>query len=158
MEQTGFGEAELETYRTDMANPAPIAGLASPNAFVGVSHAPSAPASASRTFMAAPGTGRTSFPAGSRRWPEVLGLGGRTGDVARGRLFERIEGVLDGVGRPRTVEDLGIAPDWFREALHDRVRDVFGDPSLRTNPRMPLIAKSGQLPAGACALQHGRAS
>ena len=40
---------------------------------------------------------------------------------------------------PRTVGDLGIAADDYAAAIPDMVRAAYRDPSLRTNPRMPLI-------------------
>ena len=160
--------------RTDMANAATIAGLAFSNAFVGVNHALAHAVGARfgvahgranglflrdvlrynaalpRKFMPAPGYGAYVVPGKLAQMAWVLGLGGRTEDVARGRLFERIDTVLDDVGMPRAVTDLGIEPARFRSAVPDLVRDAFRDPSLRTNPRMPLIAELGELLLGVC--------
>jgi len=160
--------------RTDMANAATIAGLAFSNAFVGVNHALAHAVGARfgvahgranglflrdvlrynaalpRKFMPAPGYGAYVVPGKLAQMAWVLGLGGRTEDVARGRLFERVDTVLDDVGMPRAVTDLGIEPARFRSAVPDLVRDAFRDPSLRTNPRMPLITELGELLLGVC--------
>ena len=110
--------------RTDMANAATIAGLAFSNAFVGVNHALAHAlgarfgvahgranglflrdvlrynAALPRKFMPAPGYGAYVVPGKLAQMAWVLGLGGRTEEVARGRLFERVDAVLDEVGMP----------------------------------------------------------
>ncbi len=160
--------------RTDMANAATIAGLAFSNAFVGVNHALAHAVGARfglahgranglflrdvlrynaalpRKFMPAPGYGSYVVPAKLAQMAWVLGLGGRTEEIARQRLFDRVDGVLDEVGMPRTAVAAGIDPERFRAAIPDLVRDAFRDPSLRTNPRMPLIAELGELLGAVC--------
>jgi len=155
--------------RTAMANAATIAGLAFSNAFVGVNHALAHAlgarfgiahgranglflghvlrynASVPRKFMPAPGYGAYVAPRKYAQAAWVLGLGGRGEEVARGRLFDRVDELLAAVGMPRTVADLGIDRDAYVAAIPDLVRDAFRDPSLRTNPRMPLIAELGEL-------------
>jgi acetaldehyde dehydrogenase/alcohol dehydrogenase len=160
--------------RTDMANAATIAGLAFSNAFVGVNHALAHAlgarfgvahgranglflrdvlrynAALPRKFMPAPGYGAYVVPGKLAQMAWVLGLGGRTEEVARDRLFERVDAVLDEVGMPRTVAELGIPPERFQAAIPDLVRDAFRDPSLRTNPRMPMIQELAELLGHAC--------
>ena len=43
------------------------------------------------------------------------------------------------VGVPRTLKEAGVAEAEFEAALPDLARTAFADPSLRTNPRMPMI-------------------
>ena len=110
-----------------MANAATIAGLAFSNAFVGVNHALAHAVGARfgvahgranglflphvlrynaalpRKFMPAPGYGAYVAPAKLAQMAWVLGLGGHTEEIARERLFERVDAVLDEVGMPRTV-------------------------------------------------------
>jgi len=160
--------------RTDMANAATIAGLAFSNAFVGVNHALAHAVGARfglahgranglflrrvlrynaalpRKFMPAPGYGAYVAPAKLAQMAWVLGLGGHTQEIARARLFERVDAVLDEVGMPRTAADAGIAPERLRASIPDLVRDAFRDPSLRTNPRMPLLDELGELIGAVC--------
>jgi acetaldehyde dehydrogenase/alcohol dehydrogenase len=155
--------------RTAMANAATIAGLAFSNAFVGVNHALAHAfgarfgvahgranglflsavlrynAALPRKLMPAPGYGTYVAPQKYAQAGWVLGLGGHGEEVARGRLFERVDALLAEVGMPRTVADLGIDRDAYLAAVPDLVRDAFRDPSLRTNPRMPLIEELGDL-------------
>lgn len=149
--------------RTDMANAATIAGLAFSNAFVGVNHGLAHAVGARfgvahgranalflphvlrynaalpRKFMPAPGYGAYVAPQKLAQAGWVLGLGGRSEDAARGRLFDRIDGLLADVGMPASVADAGVDATTFRAAIPDLVRDAFRDPSLRTNPRMPML-------------------
>jgi acetaldehyde dehydrogenase / alcohol dehydrogenase len=160
--------------RTDMANAATIAGLAFSNAFVGVNHALAHAVGARfgvahgranglflrrvlrynaalpRKFMPAPGYGAYVAPAKLAQMAWVLGLGGHTQEIARERMFERVDAVLDEVGMPRTAADAGIAPERLRASIPDLVRDAFRDPSLRTNPRMPLLDELGELIGAVC--------
>jgi acetaldehyde dehydrogenase/alcohol dehydrogenase len=151
--------------RTDMANAATIAGLAFSNAFVGVNHA-LAHAIGERhgvahgranglvlphvlrynadvpvKFMPAPGYSAYVAPEKYAQIAWVLGLGGRSEEQARERLFARVEEVLEAVDMPRTVVDLAIDPARFDAGLDGLAMDAFRDPSLRTNPRMPLVAE-----------------
>jgi len=49
------------------------------------------------------------------------------------------------VEMPRSLAELGISREDFDAALPDLTRAAFEDPSLRTNPRMPLISELTQL-------------
>ena len=150
--------------RADMANAATIAGLAFSNAFVGVNHAlahavgarfdiPHGRANAlflphvmrynasiPSKFMPAPGYSAYVAPEKYATLGRIL-FGGRTEQERCDRLFSRVEGLIDTVGGPRTLEQAGVAESDFEEALPDLARTAFADPSLRTNPRMPMIAE-----------------
>ena len=155
--------------RTDMANAATISGLAFSNAFVGVNHALAHAvgarfgiahgranglflphvlrynASIPRKFMPAPGYGAYVVPKKLAQAGWILGLGGHSEETARERLFDRVDAMLDEVGMPRTVAGAGIDPETFRAAIPQLVRDAFRDASVRTNPRMPMLAELGDL-------------
>ena len=103
-----------------------------------------------------PATASYVAPAKLAQMAWVLGLGGRTEEVARERLFERVDAVLDEVGMPRTAADAGIDARALRApSIGDLVRDAFRDPSLRTNPRMPLIDELAGLLGAVCADEEG---
>jgi acetaldehyde dehydrogenase/alcohol dehydrogenase len=160
--------ADLQA-RTDMANAATIAGLAFSNAFVGVNHALAHAVGARfgiahgranglflphvlrynaalpTKFMPAPGYSAYVAPEKYAQIAWVLGLGGHSEDIARERLLGRIDELLRTVGMPRTVADAGIDPDEFRAAIDELAMAAFRDPSLRTNPRMPLVVELREL-------------
>ncbi len=148
--------------RTAMANAATIAGLAFSNAFVGVNHAlahavgarfhiPHGRANAiflrhtmrynaavPTKFMPAPGYAAYVAPQKYAMLGWII-FGGRTEEERRRRLFDNVDALLDAVGQPRSLKDAGVLEDDFEQALPDLARVAFADPSLRTNPRMPLI-------------------
>jgi len=154
--------ANLEA-RTAMANAATIAGLAFSNAFVGVNHALAHAtgarfglshgranaiflphvirynASIPTKFMPAPGYSAYVAPEKYAQIAWILGLGGASEPDRRERFFRRVDDLLDVVGIPRSLEDAGVPQDAFDAAIPDLVRATFEDPSLRTNPRMPLV-------------------
>ena len=151
--------------RTDMANAATLAGLAFSNAFLGVNHSLAHAVGARfgvahgrangiflphvlrynaaipAKFMPAPGYSAYVAPAKYAQIAWVLGLGGRGEEAARGRLFERVEGVLRDIGMPGSLTDAGIPVDAWSAAVPELCRAAFADPSGRTNPRMPLLAE-----------------
>jgi acetaldehyde dehydrogenase/alcohol dehydrogenase len=155
--------------RTAMANAATIAGLAFSNAFVGVNHALAHAvgarfglshgrangillphvlrynASLPSKFMPAPGYSAYVAPEKYAQTGWVLGVGGHGEAERRERLFERIDALLDQVGIPRSLADAGIARADFEAALPELARAAFEDPSLRTNPRMPLVRELVEL-------------
>jgi acetaldehyde dehydrogenase / alcohol dehydrogenase len=155
--------------RTAMANAATIAGLAFSNAFVGVNHALAHAvgarfgiahgranaiflphvlrynASLPSKFMPAPGYSTYVAPQKYAQIGWVLGLGGHGEDERRERLFRRVDELLDAVEMPQSLAEAGVAPDEFEEALPDLTRAAFEDPSVRTNPRMPLISELAAL-------------
>jgi acetaldehyde dehydrogenase/alcohol dehydrogenase len=69
----------------------------------------------------------------------VIGLGGHTQAERRERLFRKVDELLDQVGIPRSLAEAGVAKDEFEAALPELAQAAFEDPSLRTNPRMPLV-------------------
>ncbi|HEX6458217.1 MAG TPA: bifunctional acetaldehyde-CoA/alcohol dehydrogenase [Thermoleophilaceae bacterium] len=164
--------SDLEA-RTAMANAATIAGLAFSNAFVGVNHALAHAvgarfgvahgrangiflphvlrynASLPTKFMPAPGYSAYVAPQKYAQIGWVLGLGGHGEEERRERLFKRVDELLEAVEMPHSLGELGISREEFDAALPDLTRAAFEDPSLRTNPRMPLIGElAGLLRAG----------
>ncbi len=152
--------------RTAMSNAAAIAGLAFSNAFVGVNHALAHAvgarfgiahgrangiflphvlrynASIPSKFMPAPGYATYVAPDKYAQMGWVLGLGGSKGmEERRERFFGRVDELLDAVGMPRSLAETGLGREEFEAALPDLVRAAFADPSVRTNPRMPMIAE-----------------
>jgi acetaldehyde dehydrogenase/alcohol dehydrogenase len=148
-----------------MSNAATLAGLAFSNAFVGVNHALAHAVGARfgiahgranaiflphvlrynaalpRKFMPAPGYTTYVAPDKYAQMAWVHGLGGHSAAERRERLFARVEALLGEVGMPRSLEALGISRAEFASALPDLAQAAFADPSLRTNPRMPLLAE-----------------
>jgi acetaldehyde dehydrogenase/alcohol dehydrogenase len=154
--------SDLEA-RTAMANAATLAGLAFSNAFVGVNHALAHAVGARfaishgrangiflthtlrynaaipSKFMPAPGYSAYVAPEKYAQLGWVLGTGGHGEQERRERFFARIDELLDAVGIPRSLAEVGVARADFETALPDLARAAFEDPSLRTNPRMPLV-------------------
>ena len=150
--------------RTAMANAAAIAGLAFSNAFVGVNHAlahavgarfgiPHGRANAiflphvmrynaalPTKFMPAPGYSAYVAPDKYAQLGWIL-FGGRSDDERRERLLEHVDGLLQAVDMPRSLKDAGVDETEFLTALPELARTAFADPSIRTNPRMPLLAE-----------------
>jgi acetaldehyde dehydrogenase/alcohol dehydrogenase len=151
--------------RTAMSNAATLAGLAFSNAFVGVNHALAHAvgarfgiahgranaiflphvlrynASLPRKFMPAPGYTTYVAPDKYAQMAWVHGLGGHTAEERRERLFSRVDELLAAVGMPASLSDMGIARSEFEAALPELADAAFADPSLRTNPRMPLLSE-----------------
>ncbi|MDJ0787636.1 MAG: bifunctional acetaldehyde-CoA/alcohol dehydrogenase [Myxococcota bacterium] len=161
--------SDLEA-RTHMANAATIAGLAFSNAFVGVNHALAHAvgarfglshgrangillphvlrynASIPSKFMPAPGYAAYVAPEKYAQLGWVIGIpsggeGTHGEEGRRDRLFSRVDALLDEVGIPASLRDAGVPEDEFRAALPELARLAFEDPSLRTNPRMPMVAE-----------------
>ncbi len=155
--------------RTAMSNAATIAGLAFSNAFVGVNHALAHAvgarfgiphgrangiflphvlrynASIPSKFMPAPGYSTYVAPDKYAQMGWVLGLGGKGMDERRDRLFRRVDELLDAVGMPRSLADAGVSREQFEAGLPDLVKGAFSDPSIRTNPRMPMLEELASL-------------
>lgn len=150
--------------RTDMANAATMAGLAIANAFVGVNHALAHAVGARfgiahgrangiflphvmrynaalpSKFMPAPGYGAYVAPEKYAMLGWVL-FGGHGPDEQRARLFRQVDDLLAAIGLPRTLAEAGVDRAEFEAASADLVRTAFEDPSIRTNPRMPLLSE-----------------
>ncbi len=151
--------------RTSMSNAATLAGLAFSNAFVGIGHALAHAvgarfgiphgracgiflphiirynASLPTKFMPAPGYTSYIAPDKYAQMAWVHGLGGRSAEERRKRLFAAVDSLLDTVGIPRSLAEAGIAEAEFEAALPELAEAAFMDPSLRTNPRMPMVAE-----------------
>jgi acetaldehyde dehydrogenase/alcohol dehydrogenase len=50
-----------------------------------------------------------------------------------------VDELLATVGIPLTLRDAGVDAKEFEAAIPDLLRLAFEDPSIRTNPRMPLL-------------------
>jgi len=55
------------------------------------------------------------------------------------------EQLLDQLGFPRSIADLGISKGEFEQAIPDLTKLAFDDPSWRSNPRMPLMRELSEL-------------
>jgi acetaldehyde dehydrogenase/alcohol dehydrogenase len=165
-----YEQPEDEEARTMMHNAACIAGLAFSNASVGVCHALAHAfgarfgvahgranalmlphviaynASVPTKFMPSPH--QRSYIA-HRKYATVadlLGLGGQTVEEKVKKLLAVTEQLLDQLGIPRSIADLGISKEEFERAVPDLTTTAFDDPSWRpTNPRMPLLSELSDL-------------
>jgi acetaldehyde dehydrogenase/alcohol dehydrogenase len=160
--------SDLEA-RTAMHNAATIAGLAFSNAFVGLNHALAHAVGARfgiahgranaiflphvlrynaalpSKFMPAPGYSAYVAPEKYAQIARILGFGGHTEQERCERLFGRVDELLAEVDEPRTLADCGVERQEFEAALPDLARAAFMDPSIRTNPRIPMIREVLQL-------------
>jgi acetaldehyde dehydrogenase / alcohol dehydrogenase len=159
--------SDLEA-RTMMADAATLAGLAFSNAFLGVNHALAHAVGARfhlahgranaiflphvlrynagmpSKFMPAPGYGAYVAPEKYAQLGYVL-FGGRTDEDRRARLFGAVDELLATLGMPRTLKEAGVEEADFEAALPDLIAAAASDPSLRTNPRMPLLTELSEL-------------
>jgi acetaldehyde dehydrogenase / alcohol dehydrogenase len=166
---TAYADGSNLQARTAMANAATIAGLAFSNAFVGLCHALAHPvgarfgiahgranaiflphvlrynASLPSKFMPAPGYSTYVAPDKYSQTAYILGLGGRTEESRRERLFARVDELLEVVEEPRSLSQMGVTEDEFNAALPDLARAAFMDPSIRTNPRIPMLLEVVEL-------------
>jgi acetaldehyde dehydrogenase/alcohol dehydrogenase len=88
--------------------------------------------------MPAPGYGAYVAPEKYATLGRVL-FRGRTADEQRRRLFTHVDRLLATVGIPRTLREAGVSAEEFEAAIPDLLRLTFEDPSIRTNPRMPML-------------------
>jgi acetaldehyde dehydrogenase / alcohol dehydrogenase len=150
--------------RTAMANAATLAGLAFSNAFVGVNHAlahalgarfgiPHGRANAlflphvlrynaslPTKFMPAPGYSAYVAPEKYAQLGRIL-FGGHSQEEQLERLFTKVDELIVALGLPHSLGEVGIAREDYIAAIPELARAAYADPSLRTNPRMPLIAE-----------------
>jgi acetaldehyde dehydrogenase / alcohol dehydrogenase len=174
--------------RTAMANAATLAGLAFSNAFVGVNHAlahalgarfgiPHGRANAlflphvlrynaslPTKFMPAPGYSAYVAPEKYAQLGRIL-FGGHSQEEQLERLFTKVDELIVALGLPHSLGEVGIAREDYIAAIPELARAAYADPSLRTNPRMPLIAELVGLleavwpePAASLPQQNGRRS
>jgi len=76
---------------------------------------------------------------------DLLGLGGQTIEEKVNNLVAATEQLLDQLGFPRSIAELGISKEEFERAMPDLTRLAFEDPSGRSNPRMPLMSELAEL-------------
>jgi len=72
---------------------------------------------------------------------DLLGLGGRTVEEKVKKLIAATENLLDQLGFPRSIAELGISKEEFERAVPEMAKISFDDPSWRSNPRMPLMSE-----------------
>ena len=158
-----------EEARCMMHNAACIAAMAFSNASVGVNHALAHAfgarfgvahgranalmlphviaynASVPSKFMASPYTQGYVAHKKYATVADLLGLGGHTTDEKVKNLIVATEQLLDRLGFPRSIADLGISKEDFERAMPELTRLAFDDPSWRSNPRMPLMSELADL-------------
>jgi len=76
---------------------------------------------------------------------DLLGLGGHTIEEKAKNLVAATEQLLDQLGFPRSIADLGISKEEFERAMPELTKLAFDDPSWRSNPRMPLMTELAEL-------------
>ncbi|MFZ0797607.1 MAG: bifunctional acetaldehyde-CoA/alcohol dehydrogenase [Terriglobales bacterium] len=76
---------------------------------------------------------------------DLLGLGGHTIDEKVKNLVVATEQLLDQLGFPRSIADLGVSKEEFERAMPELTKLAFDDPSWRSNPRMPLMSELADL-------------
>ncbi len=154
--------SDLEA-RTSMANAATIAGLAFSNAFLGLNHALAHAvgarfgiahgranaiflphvlrynASLPTKFMPAPGYSAYVAPEKYAQIAWILGISGKSEKTRRDRLFARVDELLLAVDEPLSLSAAGVPRAAFDAALAELAKAAFSDPSIRTNPRIPLL-------------------
>jgi len=158
-----------EEARSMMHNAACIAALAFSNASVGVNHALAHSfgarfrvahgranalmlphviaynASVPTKFMPSPNQRAYIAHKKYAMTADLLGLGGDTVEEKVNNLVAAVERLLDQVGIPRSIADLGISKEQFERAMPDLAKNAFDDPSWRSNPRMPLMSEINEL-------------
>jgi len=72
---------------------------------------------------------------------DLLGLGGNTVEEKVKKLIAAVEELLDRLGFPHSIAELGISEEEFERALPELTGIAFEDPSWRSNPRMPLMSE-----------------
>jgi acetaldehyde dehydrogenase/alcohol dehydrogenase len=76
---------------------------------------------------------------------DLLGLGGHTVAEKVKNLVAATEQLLDQLGFPRSIAELGISKEEFERAMPELTKLAFDDPSWRSNPRMPLMSELAEL-------------
>jgi len=160
---TAFNEPGNEEARTMMHNAACIAAIAFSNASVGVNHALAHAfgarfhvahgranalmlphviaynAAVPAKFMPSPNQGGYIAHKKYAMIADLLGLGGHTVEEKVNSRTLAVEQLLDQLGFPRSIAELGITKEEFEKAIPELVKNAFDDPSWRSNPRMPLM-------------------
>jgi acetaldehyde dehydrogenase / alcohol dehydrogenase len=60
-------------------------------------------------------------------------------------LITAVEQLLNQLGFPRSIAELGISKEEFERAMPELTKLAFEDPSGRSNPRMPLMTELEEL-------------
>jgi len=76
---------------------------------------------------------------------DLLCLGGRTVEEKVKNLIAATEKLLDQLGFPRSIAEMGISKEEFERAVPEMAKVAFDDPSWRSNPRMPLMSELVEL-------------
>jgi acetaldehyde dehydrogenase / alcohol dehydrogenase len=166
-----------EEARTMMHNAACIAAIAFSNAAVGVNHALAHAfgarfgvphgranalmlphviaynASVPTKFMPSPNQKGYVAHKKYAMMADLLGLGGHTVEEKVKNLVVATEQLLDQLGVPRSIAELGISKEEFEKAMPELAKIAFDDPSWKSNPRMPLVSEIVEL---FWAAYHGR--
>ena len=95
-------------------------------------------------FMPAPGYSAYVAPEKYAKLGWVV-FGGRTEEDRRRRLFEQVDDAARRRGHAAHAEGRRCARGGLRGRAPDLALTAFDDPSMRTNPRMPLISEIVQL-------------
>ncbi len=164
-----FARPADEEARSMMHNAACIAAMAFSNASVGVNHALAHAfgarfhvahgranafmlphviaynASVPSKFMPSPNQRAYVAHKKYAALADLLGLGGSTIQEKVDLLIAAIEHLLDQLGFPRSIAELGISRDDFERAMPELTKAAFDDPSWRSNPRMPLMSELAEL-------------
>ena len=166
---TAFASPHDEEARCMMHNAACIAAMAFSNASVGVNHALAHAfgarfhiahgkanalmlphvmaynAAVPTKFMPSPYTKGYVAHKKYATVADLLGLGGQTVPEKVEKLIAATEQLLDQLGFPRSIAEMGIPRDEFEGAIPEMVKAAFDDPSWRSNPRMPLMQELVEL-------------
>jgi acetaldehyde dehydrogenase/alcohol dehydrogenase len=164
-----FENPRDEEARSMMHNAACIAAMAFSNASVGINHALAHAfgarfgvahgranalmlphviaynAAVPTKFMPSPYT--QGYVAHTRyaNFADLLGLGGNTVEEKVANLITAINRLLDQLGFPKSIAELGISKAEFERAIPELAKTAFDDPSWRSNPRMPLMTEVVEL-------------
>ncbi len=158
-----------EEARSMMHNAACIAAIAFSNASVGVNHALAHSfgahfgvphgranalmlphviaynASVPTKFMPSPNQRAYVAHKKYAMMADLLGLGGHGVEEKVKNLIAAVEHLLEQLGVPHSIAELGISKEDFEKALPQLVERAFDDPSWRSNPRMPLMNELADL-------------
>ena len=76
---------------------------------------------------------------------DLLGLGGHSVDEKVKNLIAATVQLLDELGFPQSIAELGMSKKEFEQAVPELVKIAVDDPSWRSNPRMPLMSEMAEL-------------
>ncbi len=164
-----FDNPRDEEARSMMHNASCIAAMAFSNASVGVNHALAHAfgarfgvahgranalmlphviaynAAVPTKFMPSPYTQGYTAHTKYATFADLLGLGGKGAEEKVTNLIRAIEQLLDKLGFPKSIAELGISKEEFERAIPELAKNAFDDPSWRSNPRMPLMTEVVEL-------------